>query len=151
MKLLFATDGSANSKAALEEIANSPYPPGSSMHIISVIDNVVFTPGNAPMGSMNEFYTESRRMALSKAKDNIENAEKVLQMKNPALTFTTAIINGSPKSIILEEAEKFGSDLIIVGSHGYGPVKRFLLGSVSHAVALHAKCSVEIVKIKNKK
>ena len=151
MKLLFATDGSEYSKAALEEIANSPYPVGSSVHIISIIDNVVFTPGNAPMGAMNEYYAEAGRMALSKAKDNIKNAEEVLQMKNPILTVTTAIINGSPKSIILEESEKFGADLIIVGSHGYRAVKRFLLGSVSQAVALHAKCSVEIIRIKNKK
>ncbi len=151
MKLLFATDGSAYSKAALEEIAYSPYPPESSVHIISIIDNVVFTPGNASMGAMNEYYAEAGRMAMGKAKDNIESAEKVLQIKNPALTVTTAIINGSPKSVILEEAEKLEADLIMVGSHGYRAVKRFVLGSVSHAVALHAKCSVEIVKIKNNK
>ena len=149
MKLLFATDGSAYSQTALEEIANRPYPPESSVRIISIIDNIVFTPGNAPMGAMNEYYAEAGRMAMAKAKDNIENAEKVLQMKNPALAITTAIMNGSPKSVILEEAEKFEVDLIIVGSHGYGAVKRFLLGSVSQAVASHAKCSVEIVRVKN--
>lgn len=151
MKLLFATDGSDYSQAAVAEIATSPYPAESSVHIISIIDNVVFTPGNAPMGAMNEFYAESGRMALRKAKENIEKAEKILQMKNPDLTITTAIINGSAKSVILEEAEKSGTDLIIVGSHGYGAVKRFLLGSVSQTVALHAKCSVQIVRIKNRK
>ncbi len=151
MKLLFATDGSAYSQTALEEIANRPYPPESSVHILSIIDNIVFIPGNAPMGEMNEYYAEATRMAMGKAKDNIESAEKVLQMKNPALAVTTAIINGSPKSVILDEAEKLEADLIIVGSHGYGAVKRFLLGSVSQAVASHAKCSVEIVRVKNKK
>lgn len=149
MKLLFATDGSDFSKAALEEITNRPYPSDSSVHIISIIDNVAFTPGSSPMGAMNEFYAESARMAMGKAKDNIENAEKVLQIKNPSLAITTEIINGSPKSVILEEAEKLKADLIILGSHGYGAVKRFLLGSVSQAVALHAMCSVEIVRVKN--
>jgi nucleotide-binding universal stress UspA family protein len=38
------------------------------------------------------------------------------------------------------------ADLIVVGSHGYRGFKRFLLGSVSQAVASHAKCSVEIVR-----
>ena len=56
------------------------------------------------------------------------------------------MIEGPPKLVILEEAEKFGADLIVVGSHGYGFVERFLLGSVSQAVAVHAKCSVEIVR-----
>lgn len=150
MKLLLATDGSLYSNAALEEIANSPYPPESSVHVISIINNVVLARGNAPMGAVNKFYAESGRMAMEKAKENIEDAERVLQMKTPALSVSTAIINGSPKSVILQEAEKLEVDLIIVGSHGYGPVKRFVLGSVSQAVALHAKCSVRIVKIKNK-
>lgn len=150
MKLLFATDGSDFSKAALEEIANRPYPAESSVHVISIIDNVAFTPGSSPMGAMNQFYAESARTALSKAKEDIEMAEKVLRTKNPALTVTTAILTGSPKSTILEESEKLGVDLIILGSHGYGAVKRFMLGSVSQAVALHAMCSVQIVRIKNK-
>jgi nucleotide-binding universal stress UspA family protein len=38
--------------------------------------------------------------------------------------------------------------LIILGSHGYSGLQRFLLGSVSHAVAAHAHCSVEIVRAK---
>ena len=151
MKLLFATDGSAYSNAALDEIANRPFPPKSRVHIISVIDHFLLTTNNAPMGALNEFYAEEVERALKKAGNIIENAEKVLHMKNPDLSITTAIIKGSPKSIIIEEADKFGADLIIVGSHGYGAVKRFLLGSVSQAVALHATCSVEIVRRKNKK
>ena len=39
-----------------------------------------------------------------------------------------------------------GADLILVGSHGRGAAGRFLLGSVSTAIALHAPCSVEIVR-----
>jgi nucleotide-binding universal stress UspA family protein len=48
--------------------------------------------------------------------------------------------------VILEQSEAFGADLIVVGSHGLGNFERFLLGSVAQAVALHAKCSVEIVR-----
>lgn len=42
--------------------------------------------------------------------------------------------------------EKAAARLIVVGSHGHGGFERFLLGSVSQAVALHARCSVEIVR-----
>jgi nucleotide-binding universal stress UspA family protein len=57
-----------------------------------------------------------------------------------------SILPGSPKAVILEEAEAFGADLIVVGSHGHGALERFLLGSVSQAMTLHARCSVEIVR-----
>ena len=62
------------------------------------------------------------------------------------LPVSTALLEGSPKEAILDEAERWGADLIVVGSHGFGAVKRFLLGSVSHALALYAPCSVAIVR-----
>jgi nucleotide-binding universal stress UspA family protein len=97
-------------------------------------------------GVLNEYYIEAGNNALKLADDATAYAAKVLRDKNPLLIITTAVIDGSPKSAILEEAETFGADLIVVGSHGYGAVDRFMLGSVSHAVSLHAKCSVEIVR-----
>src|SRR5262249_34217112 len=62
------------------------------------------------------------------------------------LVITREVANGSAKDVILDEAEKWGADLIVLGSHGYKGWRRFLLGSVSHAVATHARCSVEIVR-----
>ena len=40
----------------------------------------------------------------------------------------------------------WGADLVVLGTHGHGPAGRFLLGSVAHSVALHAPCSVEVVR-----
>jgi hypothetical protein len=52
--------------------------------------------------------------------------------------------------LVLSEEPKFesagGADLILLGSRGLGAWDRFLLGSVSHAVTQHAKCSVEVVR-----
>jgi nucleotide-binding universal stress UspA family protein len=64
------------------------------------------------------------------------------------LEITTKITSGSAREVILDEAESWDADLIVLGSHGYGGWRRFLLGSVSHAVAMHAHCSVEIVRQK---
>jgi nucleotide-binding universal stress UspA family protein len=52
---------------------------------------------------------------------------------------------------IIKTAKAWDADLIVVGSHGYRGIKRFLLGSVSQAVAFHAPCSVEIVRRKTTK
>lgn len=151
MKILLATDGSAHSKAAVEEVARRPFPPRTSIRIISIIDRTVLTRNIGPLGGLNEYYDEANRNAIKSAEDAIENAAKILRKKNILLSITTAVIEGSPKSVIIEEAEKYGADLIVVGSHGYGAIERFMLGSVSHAVSLHAKCSVEIVRIQNRK
>lgn len=51
--------------------------------------------------------------------------------------------------MILEKAEEWDADLIVVGSQGQGALSRLLLGSVSQYLATHAKCSVMIVRDKN--
>ncbi|MBO0857394.1 MAG: universal stress protein [Chloracidobacterium sp.] len=63
----------------------------------------------------------------------------------PGLRSSQEVKDGHPKDVILDEAEKWGADLIVLGSHGYNGWERFLLRSVSHAVASHTHCSVEIV------
>ena len=53
---------------------------------------------------------------------------------------------GDPRAFILDAAKTWAADLIVLGSHGRHGLERFLLGSVSEAVAVHAHCSVEIVR-----
>ena len=146
VKILLATDGSAHSQAAVEEVANRPFPPKTEVRIISAYERAPRIMNVDPIGVSQEYYAEADNFILNKAENTTENAAKYLRKKNPALIITSIVIEGSPKSVILKEAETFGADLIVVGSHGYGAVERFMLGSVSHAVALHAKCSVEIVR-----
>lgn len=66
-------------------------------------------------------------------------------MSNGDLKIETASWT-APKEVIVDEAGRWRADLVVVGCHGYGSVKRFMLGSVSEAVAIHAPCSVEIVR-----
>jgi nucleotide-binding universal stress UspA family protein len=62
------------------------------------------------------------------------------------LQVITAVLSGNTKDVILEEAQEWAADLIVVGSHGRRGFKRFLLGSVSEAVAMKAHCSVVVVR-----
>jgi len=57
---------------------------------------------------------------------------------------STSVLLDTPKAIILDEAARWGADLIVFGSHGHRGLDR-LLGSVSEAVAMHAGCSVEVI------
>lgn len=46
----------------------------------------------------------------------------------------------------MDEAERWPADLIVIGTHGYTGIKRWLLGSVAQAVVNRAPCSVEVVR-----
>ncbi|MDP4127605.1 MAG: universal stress protein [Bacillota bacterium] len=61
--------------------------------------------------------------------------------------FTKKKMQGHPASIIIDEAVKENIDLIIMGSHGYGPIAGTVLGSVSQRVLQRAECPVMIVKL----
>jgi nucleotide-binding universal stress UspA family protein len=89
---------------------------------------------------LEEGATESANQAVNDA------ADRLLQNKDAQLVISTEVKTGRPQDVILEWAKQWGADLIIVGSHGYSGWQRFWLGSVSHAVAAHAPCSVEIVR-----
>jgi nucleotide-binding universal stress UspA family protein len=96
-------------------------------------------------------YYEQLDLAAREHANAVEQAIvlKLASSLGPALKVTGNILPGSPRSIILEEAERWNVDLIVVGSHGYGTWQRFLLGSVSQAIVSHAKCSVEVVRIRD--
>ena len=148
MKIVLATDGSDFSKDAINELAAMPLPAGTEVCIIHVFDNLILAaPGALPLGgTLGNYYEEAISNTRKLAENIVNDASKALKEKNESLSITTAVINGLPKSGILEKAESFDADLIVVGSQGYGVVSRFLLGSVSQSVAMHADCSVMIIR-----
>lgn len=145
MKILLAIDGSPYSDAALESVCRRPLPPNSEVRILTV---------DAPMdssrlgGASPAAWEEVLKQLRAEANQRLHDAEAYVRKQCPDLRFTTMLGEGSPKEVILDEAARWGADLIVIGSHGYGAVKRFLLGSVSQAVAVNAPCSVEIVRIR---
>ncbi|EOY11636.1 USP-like protein isoform 3 [Theobroma cacao] len=54
--------------------------------------------------------------------------------------------SGDPRDVICQVAEKINADVLVMGSHGYGLIKRAFLGSVSNHCAQNVKCPVLIVK-----
>jgi nucleotide-binding universal stress UspA family protein len=123
-RVLLATDGSETSSTAAEALAGRPWPEGSEFRIITVEEPWLIRPTSVT--------------------SNINSAEQVLA--SAGLKATGDVLSGNPKEVILEEARKWDADLIVVGSHGRRGFKRFLLGSVSEAVAMNAHCSVVVVR-----
>ena len=128
-RVLLATDGSDFSGAAAEALAARPWPEGSEFRIVSVQEPWAITPSEV----RNE----------EQAEEAVRRAKQVLA--SAGLDATDVVLSGNPK-LILEEAKRWNADLVVVGSHGRRGFKRFLLGSVSEAVAMNADCSVVVVR-----
>lgn len=59
---------------------------------------------------------------------------------------TTVVRIGTPADEIDDYAREIGADLIVIPSHGYHGVKRFLLGSVTERVLRYSPCPVLVLK-----
>lgn len=55
-------------------------------------------------------------------------------------------VEGDARNVLCEAVERHHAEMLAVGSHGYGAIKRAVLGSVSDYCAHHAHCTVMIVK-----
>lgn len=72
-------------------------------------------------------------------------AELTSTVKMPAERISAVVRLGSVYNEVLDEAEKTGADLVVVGSHR-PTMATFLLGSNASAIVRHAKCSVLVVR-----
>jgi nucleotide-binding universal stress UspA family protein len=146
MKILLAVDGSPCSDTAIEEVARRPWPEGSSVKVLTAYE--LPAPPTPEAWALPLNYFDEMDVALRKQAQNVvDDAIQTLKSKLArTISLDGALLPGPPRTVILDEAESWGADLIVVGSHGYRAWERFLLGSVSQAVVSHAKCSVEVVR-----
>ena len=146
MKILLAVDGSTCSDAAVAEVARRPWPEKSFVKVLTAFETPV--PPTPEAWAVPVTYFEDMDVALrTQANGVVERALSTLKPRlNSSISLDAVVIPGSPRTVILDEAEDWGADLIVVGSHGYRAWERFLLGSVSQSVVSHAKCSVEVVR-----
>jgi nucleotide-binding universal stress UspA family protein len=142
MKILLATDGSDCSELAVDEVARRRWPPGSVVRVVSVMElNAVAAVPEActPSQELCEELGQEAREAAERA------AAKLRRSAKSKLAVESFVCAGYPQEIILEEAEGWGADLIVVGSHGRGFAGRLLHGSTSHEIATRANCEVRVV------
>ncbi|HWP42863.1 MAG TPA: universal stress protein, partial [Blastocatellia bacterium] len=142
MKILIAIDGSVFSDRAVEGVARRPWPPASEIRLISVVEPAL-TPVAEPYILPTVYWEEAEKAAEEQAQEALNRGlEKLRASHGESFKVTAEVLKGYPKQVILEEAERWNADLIVVGSHGRRGLTRLLLGSVSQAVAAHATCSV---------
>jgi nucleotide-binding universal stress UspA family protein len=130
--ILAAVDGSRNADKALEYAVVLAKHFGANLALLHVEEDKLVRIGGPQVvdcvGTVGECILK-------------DASSRVADMK-----FDKMLKYGSPAETILKVAQKAEVDLIVVGSRGLSSVQRFLLGSVSDDVSIHARSSVLIVK-----
>ena len=130
-KVLVATDGSKGAERAVAAAAGVPWPEGSEVRVLSVVD---------PLEGMPE------TIAARRARDEKVAAASRARLEKAGAKVSSAVLFGSPARTILDAASEWGAGVIVVGARGLGAVRGLLVGSVSSAVARAASSSVLVVK-----
>jgi nucleotide-binding universal stress UspA family protein len=136
MKLLIPYDGSLSADAALEDLPRAGIPAEAEALVVCVEDGHL---GESSAG-------ESWRSKLAQAESLAEKAKTRIHFLFPRWTISSEALWGSPAKVILDVADRWHPDLLVVGSHGRSRVARLFLGSVSLELIHKALCSVRVVR-----
>jgi nucleotide-binding universal stress UspA family protein len=140
MRILLAVDDSEHSNAAIKGILERPWPAGSTIRVLFVVE--LYTPIPIPTGVVdNEAVTQSLLKEAQKVVDRTTTQLSVLGVQ-----IESSVRQSDPRQEIVDEAKDWGADLVVVGSHGRTGLERWLLGSVAEHVVRHAPCSVQIAR-----
>lgn len=135
IRIIIAVEGYDSAAQVVKAVADRVWPQGSEARLV-VVSKV------GPRDPMKD--SETTLM--------LEQAAQELRAKG--LTVSTAIRDGKPEDVLLQQALEFAADCIFIDSHGLSHAldagaDRHGLGKVAEALALGAHCSVEVVRAKN--
>jgi nucleotide-binding universal stress UspA family protein len=136
MRVLIATDGSADALDAVHWARELPLAPDTSYLVISVVAPPV-------LPALPESEDSPRKLWLLGARAAVDDACAAL---GAGVRAEGRVVEGEARDAIVTTARTWGADLIVVGARGLSAVKEFLLGSVSAEVARHAPCPVLVCK-----
>ncbi|HEX5083297.1 MAG TPA: universal stress protein [Blastocatellia bacterium] len=140
VRLIIGVDGSEDAEAAVEAVAARKWPAGSEARIVSATWAAPQIKSQRMVGPITNWILEEKARVRKMVDKDIH------KLTDAGLKTDAVVKDGEPKSLLIAEAENWGADCIFVGARGLGRVERFMLGSVSSAVAARAHCSVEVAR-----
>lgn len=145
VRLVIGIDGSPGSVAAVQAVATRNWPPMSEAKLVVVDDPFIPDYVGEVIPPLANIIEEDKQEELTWATKIAKESAGLLD--HTGILITQALREGDPKHELPKAAEEWGADCIFVGSAGFSNrFERFVLGSVSAAVAARAHCSVEVVR-----
>lgn len=145
MKVLIGVDESEQGDRAIEFVKRMAWPSGTRMVVASAVQvpMVAYTDAYAPVafdfsGLVDEVTKIHREVASRQAK----------KLTDAGFTAESRVLDGDPRSALIEEARRENADLLIVASHGRTGIDKLVMGSVASHIVTHAPCSVVVVRAK---
>ena len=143
MNVLLAIDESEFSEAATKTVIAQIAVKGTSVRVLHAVEPIWYASSES-LGAV-ERLEAMHGEAVHRGKELVARAEK--ELRDAGFEVSSRVMDGDPREVIVEQAEKQKADLIVLGSHGRRGWRRLVLGSVSEAVARYAPCSVQIVRL----
>lgn len=141
-KILLATDLSDTSERALAAAVGLAREHNAALRIVHVLNDLATEPWAVEAYGV-DFGALMAEMR-SRARGGV--AALVTRITPPLADVRAEVLVGKPAVEILRDAASTKADLLVLGSHGRGPVRRAFLGSVADRVLREAACPVLIVR-----
>jgi nucleotide-binding universal stress UspA family protein len=155
MKIMIGYDGSACADRALDDLKRAGLPDEAEALVISVAELRLPLPPPSSYEILEAGFIEGadigfESIASSRAVEDAcalaVQAGKLVQDAFPGWRVGSEGYSGSPAGQIIEKAEDWGADLVVVGSQGRSALGRLVLGSVSQRVVTETQCSVRVAR-----
>ena len=142
--ILVASDLNEASKHAVAAAARLAREQEASLHVVTVVLDPMTQPWAAEAYGIDlaDMVDDMRRRASQALRSVID------EIKPPLAHVHSQVLVGTPATEIVRYAREQGVDLIVVGTHGRGPIRRAFLGSVAERVLREAPCPVLVVRRK---
>jgi|SRR5579872_105939 len=144
MKVLLAIDYSTFSQEAVRSVITQMKTNGAQVRILHVLTPAPALPSTRITPAVVPYFQEEEADRRKQAARLVLGAAQ--RLRNAGFKTKGILDTGDPRERIIIHADQWPADLIIVGSHGWKGLGRFLMGSVSDSVTRHARCSVQVVR-----
>ncbi|HSB45191.1 MAG TPA: universal stress protein [Nitrospira sp.] len=141
-RILVAVDGSEPAHKAVEFLVRCPFKGPVQVTAVTVWPSPRSESWGIPIGTPGR--SKLQQVVEEKGQELLRKISKECACE--AYRITTELLLGDPAFAILDAAVRCQAQVIVIGSRGMKAIKRFLLGSVSEKVLVHAPCSVLIVR-----
>jgi nucleotide-binding universal stress UspA family protein len=140
--IVLGTDGSPSAAKATSLAIELARETGTRLYAVSAWQTPVTIYASSPMLAGDDLDASE----IDHATDAVKAAVDLARAEG--VDAKSFVRNGDPAEMISQTAKNCDASLIVVGSHGWGPIRRLVFGSVSKALLHQAPCPVLVVRLR---